>query len=672
MTNRLLRRAAAATLAGFLGLVTSVAMGQPERLPGVFDLDEVVVVGKREPEAIAKQTLIGDELRRVPGTAGDALRAIEVLPSVSTVNDLNGALFIRGGGPLDNDFYFDRMVLGYPYHFGGLASTLSTDLIGKVDVLPGGFGAQYGDAQAIVDIRSREARRETDVSLNVNALLSESTIRAPLGDKGSVYAAGRRTYADLVVPKIVELDRISAFPRFWDYQVGAEYDLDPSNHLRIGAFASDDYMRLLIKEEDVTDDPELAGDVLFATAFRGQGATLESRLGKRGSAWTTLSRLVYRTKVAFGRDYFLNIDSVLWALREDAQLRVGRRNTLEVGGDVLTSPFTLTANFLRPPSDEDADQEFDLDDLDTVRSDTGGRYNWANAYVQDRFDISESLSVTAGVRASYFSETDDVRVDPRASLAWATPTGAAIRAAWGRYTQNPEPFQIDSDWGNPDVSAFYAYHYVLEGERNVSEDTFLKVSGYYKDYHDLVTDDAELVYKNQGTGFARGFELLARYSPSSRLVGWASYALSDSRRRYRPGDPELIYSYDQTHVGTLTLSFAPNPKWELGAKWQYATGTPYTPILGGEPVIAGDGAFVRYRPIYGEPYSVRYPPFHRLDLRLARGFRLAGVDAQFYMEVLNAYARMNVFDAQYNRDFSERDWIYQLPLVPFIGLNARF
>ena len=57
--------------------------------------------------------------------------------------------------PGDNLYYFDRLPLGYPYHLLGIVSVVSSEVVEKVDVHPGGFGAEFGaDSQAVIDIHS--------------------------------------------------------------------------------------------------------------------------------------------------------------------------------------------------------------------------------------------------------------------------------------------------------------------------------------------------------------------------------------------------------------------------------------------------------------------------------------------------------------------------------------
>jgi len=624
------------------------------------------------PPTPGKQTLLGDEIRRVPGTAGDTLRAIEILPSVKGGGDLSGMLFIRGGGPEDNRFYFDRMPIRYPYHFGGLTSTLSSELIGKVDVHAGGFGAEYGNAQAVIDIASRSGENDFALVSNTNLLLSEWYVRSPLSERGSFYLAGRRTYADLIVPKVIRLEQVTAFPRFWDYQAGLRYDLSNRHQLRFHAVGSDDLMRFVLKAEDVSNKLKYAGEAEWSNGFHGQGVTLDSRWGERLSVTSHLSRLESLTHLHFGQGFYLDIRPVFWTWREDIRASVHDRHTLEVGTEIVSQPVRFSANFFRLPSEENTTGTFDGVNDDPVRSKSNKRFLYANTYIQDRISLGEKMTLSVGGRAIHFNLARETRFDPRLSLMWEPNEGTKIRAAWGIYSQSPEPRQIDADFGNPDLKSFTARHRVLEIERSLSDAINIQTAFYRKDLWDLVTEDPQKVFKNQGRGFAQGVETLVRFAPSERFLGWLSYTYSVSKRRYRPFAPEVFDPYDQTHVATLLASYRPNPHWELGAKWQYLTGRPFTPVIGSYPTYRSDGTFRDFKPIYGEPNSERYPPYHRLDLRAARTFSLANGEMQVYLEVLNAYSRKNVLSPQYNDDYSERTWVYQLPMVPFFGLSFRF
>ena len=164
--------------------VSELDAAQDEDSRSVTTLETIIV----EAEAFQKRpqrTLPGDLLRRAPGSAGDPIRGIARLPSVGTVNDFFGALSVRGGAPGDNLYYFDRLPLGYPYHLLGIVSVMSSETIGKVDVYPGGFGAEFGaDSQAVIDIHSRPQKLESfgwlDGMLKPSFIYSEGSLSGAL------------------------------------------------------------------------------------------------------------------------------------------------------------------------------------------------------------------------------------------------------------------------------------------------------------------------------------------------------------------------------------------------------------------------------------------------------------------------------------------------------------
>ena len=95
-------------------------------------------------------------------------------------------------------------------------------------------------------------------------------------------------------------------------------------------------------------------------------------------------------------------------------------------------------------------------------------------------------------------------------------------------------------------------------------------------------------------------------------------------------------------------------------------------MIDAEIVPHPDTGRPRYNPIYGETNSVRVPPFHRLDLRISKSFIYQRWRWGIFLELLNAYNRMNVLDVDYNRDYTEERNVHQLPLIPYLGLTVEF
>ena len=638
-----------------------------------FLLDGIVVTAPRPTKTISRQTLSSDEIKRIPGTGGDALRALQSLPGVAVMNDFSGQLYIRGGAPEDNLFLFDRIFLFYPYHFGGLVSTLNTDIIDKIDVFAGGFGAEFGaDSQAVVDILSRAGRKDRFGSkANINMLMSEILLEGPIGQRCSWYLAGRRSYIDLFP---IEVEQITAFPRFWDYQLKFDYDITAGQHLSFNAFGSDDFMALRIKEEDVTDNPEFAGNFHYKNAFHTQGLHLQSIFSEKLSSKLSISHIPYLLDIKFGKGYFIRIEPDMYSVQDDIVYKLTPKCNLETGLVLSSGMLSIKSFFTRPP--EEGDPSYDFSTATKIEMDTEERFTYAEGYSQWRYSPLETISLALGGRLDYFNLTDAFSLEPRASLSLELPIDTKLRFAWGQYLQSPQPFHIMTEWGNPGVKDSTATHYILEAERQLSADTILKVACYYKKLADLITQtEDDRRYLNQGRGFARGAEIFLKHEIGERFFGWLSYAYSRSRRQDAPSEPERLYSFDQTHVATLTGSYKLTPMWEIGAKWHYSTGTPYTPITCAEvnkfyhPKTGETRCIV---PTYGEINSERIPSFHRLDVRINKSFIFDRWQMALYLEVLNLYNRKNVLTIDYNDDYSKQEAVHQLPIIPYFGMTMEF
>ncbi len=637
----------------------------------VVTLDEVEVTGERAASVVGRQSLGSAEIQRVPGSVGDALRALQALPSIGVANDFSGALYIRGGSDEDNLYYFDRVPIGYPYHLGGIVSSLSSEVIERIDVYAGGYGAEFGvDSQAVIDIYSRY--KNTDgfrAKFNLNVLYSEGLLEGKIGDQGFWYAAGRRSYIDLFLGSLsFDTGQITAFPRFWDYQVKGAYNLDEKHQLSLNLFASGDNFALKLDGEDVDED--IRGNVSFGSGFEGAGIHLRSQFTDRLTSFLSLTRSYFQFDVDVGPGLSLEIDAPDYILREDLIYTLTPKHRLESGVILGLEPGRATGRFIRPPDEGEVDYDPRFVEKQTFDESVLGKR--VEVYLQDRYRVLPFLSVALGLRVDYYSLIDEFSIQPRGSLLLDIMEGSQLQFSYGNYYQVPGPPRLTQSIGNPDLSTSQASHYVLEFTRQVSEGTEFKFAGYYKNLANLVTNDDNMIYLNQGAGFAQGTEVFLRHRTGDRFLGWGSYAYGLSKRRDRPEEPYRYYSFDQTHVATLAATYRLTPTWEIGVKWQYRTGNPYTPVL--DAILQTDprnGESI-YIPIYAETNSGRLPPYHRLDMKLSKAFRFKSWEMSLFLELLNAYNRKNLLEFSYSDDYTEKNEIYQFPIIPYLGITTEF
>ena len=352
------------------------------------------------------------------------------------------------------------------------------------------------DSQAVIDIYSQnDSRANLGGKFNLNLLYSEGLLEGKIGDKGFWYAAGRRSYIDLFVGSLsFDAGAITAFPRFWDYQLKAGYDLSEKHQLFFNFFASGDNFALKLDGENV--DQDFRGNVSFESGFEGAGIHLRSFLTDRLTSYLSLTRSDFLFDVKSGPTISLKIDAPNYSLREDITYELNPRHRLESGLILGLEPGQVSGTFTRIP--DEGEVEFDIRLEEKVALDEYVRGQRIEGYFQDRYMLLPFLSVVFGLRFDYFNRIDELSIQPRGSLLVELPNSSELQFAYGIYNQTPLPALLSSSIGNPALKSSRASHYILELKRQLSQDTEIKMAAYYKDLTGLVTVDEEVAYLNQG------------------------------------------------------------------------------------------------------------------------------------------------------------------------------
>ena len=717
-------------------------------LGAAFTLETVVVEGKRLPPTVSRTEIRGSELLRIPGTANDALKGLMTLPSIGIPNDYFGALYIRGSEPGSNLYYLDRTPLGYPFHWGGLLSTISSETIETIDIYAGGYGAEFGlDSQAVLDIHARDSIAERfDGKFNLNILYSEGLLEARIGDKGYISASGRRSYLDLIAGPIIESQTGTAqqLPYFSDYQLKFARTLGEKHHLTVNAFAATDHFK--IEEENSEIEIEIEGEiapedierahasVLFKNGFDGQGVHLRSDFTENLTSHLSLTRSFNFLTIAleapvrerFSRNpegewvhsadyghYDIRINVPVYMLREDISYQFTPKFQFEPGFLISLSPANSFEDGRFPeyetrevedPAELPEILEYAQENEDSVtvarRSDGtheitkrtveelhdefGHDFYRTEGYVQGRYDPLSFLSVALGVRLDYLNVTEQVSIQPRGSMSFTLPNSSNLRFAYGHYEQSPQPSRLLAEDGNRALESSLTRHYIMELEHELSSQTELKLATYYKDAQKLVTPDEVSNYLNQGAASVAGAEAFLRHRIPDKFFGWISYAYTHAERRENPTATYQPYLFDNTHIVSVVANYSFTPNFEIGAKWQYLSGTSEAPIssivLIQDPVTRGLNPLLASA---DEQLSTELAPYHKLDLRVSYKWNIWGLRVGGFLDILNVYNRKNTIqfifeeatlDVQGQEIGIEREVFDapQLPRIIYFGLTVEF
>ena len=214
--------------------------------------------------------------------------------------------------------------------------------------------------------------------------------------------------------------------------------------------------------------------------------------------------------------------------------------------------------------------------------------------------------------------------------------------------------------------------------------TELKFATYYKEAQGLVTEHEVSNFLNQGEAFVSGVEAFLRHRIPDKFFGWVSYAYTHAERRETPAAAYHPYIFDNMHIVSVVANYNLTPSVEIGAKWQYLSGTAEAPIsaivLIQDPVTRG------FNPLLAsadEQLSTELQPYHKLDLRINYKRNIWGLQVGGFLDVLNVYNRQNkikfifedaVLDVQGQEVDIEREVFDapQLPRIIYFGLTFGF
>ncbi|HAP36513.1 MAG TPA: hypothetical protein DCQ28_11440, partial [Bacteroidetes bacterium] len=230
-------------------------------------------------------------------------------------------------------------------------------------------------------------------------------------------------------------------------------------------------------------------------------------------------------------------------------------------------------------------------------------------YLQSSYRIIEPITISTGLRYDHFALLNAGNLSPRVAISYRFLESTSLNFAWGKYIQSPASFQISPDPRNLDLRYSTAIHFVAGVEHRLADDTRITIEAYHKELTNVVVDpDSSNLLLNTGTGYARGVELSLQKKFSDGFVGSASYSYSISKRQDNIALPEYYFEYDRPHIINLLAGMEIGEGWQIGAKFQFASGNPYTPVAG---VVKKGSIFYL---VDGAVNSARYPDYHKIDV----------------------------------------------------------
>jgi len=559
--------------------------------PSPLSLEEVSIIAPRSNE-IADRAIEASHIQLTPKmiqsipTAGkDVFAAVKYLPGIDRTEPFSPLYTVRGGDPGENAVMLDGVMIYNPYHSSITSGIFNTMTIKSVDLLVGGFGAEYGGRNSSVmyittiDGNPNELHGEIEPSTFYSKLFLEF----PAGKNASMMVAGRYLY-DIVTNFIFQSQNY-----FYDYNLSYTNRINNRNRLTLKYFESKDYtgynFNTFYRYFGNTFNTELYDDFELdqRNDWKNRAATLIHKL--------IVSPGVYVRNQAYYSSHrsenYSGLDFRLSAPEDDGdtiQLQWQSKNRLgsEITDMGLKSTVSVKlANFseLKAGIEYNAyafNNSIAINDIDNGSFE---RFPSLLAlFVEDKITAGR-FSIRPGIRATNYNNSTWM-YEPRINAAIQLPGQMKLKLAYGEYLQyiismNSAEIEMTQivDYYYPlgDREPGKSVHYIAGLEKSLSASLFVSIDGYYKENPRVYAFDMNNYFGfseriQQGNGNAYGIELLIN-GKVRNVSGWISYSYARARRQYPDSEindgKAYDFDYNRPHTFKSVLTWQMTPTFAL-------------------------------------------------------------------------------------------------------------
>ncbi|MRT17496.1 TonB-dependent receptor [Vitellibacter sp. q18] len=685
------------------------------------NLDEVVIEANNEKldvrsSQMSANTLSTATIKKIPVVLGevDVIKAISLLPGVTSAGEGASGFNVRGGAADQNLILLDEATLYNSSHLFGFFSVFNPDAIKDLTLYKGGIPARYGGRiSSVMDIYQKDGnKREYHASGGIGLVASRLLLEGPIvKDKASFLLGGRSSYAHLFLP-LFDNDNVAYF---YDLNTKLSYNLNKNNRLFLSGYFGRDVF-------EISDS--------FANSFGN--TTLNLR-------WNHLfSDKIFSNLSLIYSDYYYGLELKFVEFDFDSGIRNFNlkydfshyiSNNVDLRYGINSIYYKFNPGDVTPTTEDSGINPFKLTD----------KFAWENAvYVETEIDLSEKIAVQAGLRLSTFnllgqdalfiyennnpiiynenldiyqkatpidtisfSRSETIKsfanLEPRFAISYLLNDDSSIKASYNRMSQyihlisnttSPTPFDIYAPSGKyiePQLADQVALGY-FRNFKNYS----LEVETFYKKVQNRLdyVDDADLIANNaveqillNGEARAYGLEVLFKKT-SGNFQGWLAYTLAKSEQR-TPGRTEAESGinngqwynspWDKTHDISVTGQYELSKKWSFGANFIFQTGIPTTYPEG---QYEYNGVVV---PVYEARNSSRLSAYHRLDFSATWTPKPESTKrwkGEWVLSIYNIYNHKNAASISFreNTDTNQNEAVRLsiFGIIPSITYNFKF
>lgn len=534
----------------------------------------ITVEGEREKTVASRTKVRYEEIKRMPGTFGEALRALEtlpgVVPNISFGGGANG-IIVRGANPQSNTYLYDDLPILYAYHLDGLTSVIHNDLIKSIDLYRGAFPANFNNATGgIIEIETIDSVPKTKGAFQVSLWNTTAYAATPIANgKGYVAVGGKYGYLDRTLGQSGLLPDGIRLPRYNDSQVKFVYNFNPEHQISFYNLTAQDNFAIAAPNNGANDPTKdelgsfAGGRASFGQSFRTTALRYSWNPSDKFQNRFTLINYdpIVENNIAFGAIQGKQYTRSLYVgLRQDATWTANSNVKIDFGSEYRKLSFNDYGSDiqLRDPTNPTPNPYNTTNpDFLTRPLSVRGTSGYYNAYTTLKFKAG-NFAFEPGVRYDHLMVTKNGALGPRATISYTFPEvmkGLTIFGSGGDLARFPLTTIFNQETGNPNLEFEKARKTGVGFDLKISQVYEFKFEVFKNEFKNTIVNDPyasipvglnpdksqwlsnplvtnrSLNYSNRGTGWSHGYEVMFRKNSkqgSRDWFGWLSYTWSQS------------------------------------------------------------------------------------------------------------------------------------------------
>lgn len=685
----------------------------------VYSSEVIEIVAERDKTkanndlvSVSARNFQAEETNRYAGSRGDPSKMVSNYAGVSSGNDAQNNIIVRGNSPLGVLWRLEGVDIPNPNHFstqgasGGPISMLNNNVLGNSDFLTGAFPSEYGNKTAAVfDLKLRNGnneKREFTGQVGVNGI--EIGAEGPISKKkGSSYIVNYR-YSTLEVFNRLGISfGVSASPQYQDVSYKFNIPTEKAGIFTFWGIGGISSISLL-------DSKQKSSDWSFTT--KGEDLVFKTSMGATGLSHTYFFKSNVSGKLslsASASDFDVTIDSL--SPVDVSKFRIAGNNSTE--GNLIAN-YTVTdkinASHLIKVGATYQTLFFDahsfaysnlygkyIKELDVNKS-TAGLFQ---SFVAWQFRPTDKLTINSGIHYQNFLLNKTWALEPRLGMRYQLSPKQNFSIGYGMHSQMQPTIYYFYENYIPATDSYYrsnrnldlskSHHLILNYDYNFANGFRFKLETYYQYLYNIpvqqysnssfsminegnalegLTLVDSLINKGDGKNYGVEFTIERFFSKHYYFLTTASVYQS----KYKGSNNlENHTSYDGGYVCNALVGY----ELELGKnkiksisldlKYTQAGGNRYTPIDLEKSNIAGMAVYID-----SEAFSKKLKDYSRFDIKLSYKTNRKRTSQSLFVSIENIFDTQNILRQSYNRDTKSIQTEYQFGIFPYGGYRIEF